>query len=386
LDDTAAIQAAIDAAAKAGKGAMAYVPAGSYQINKTLQLTGEDFWFAGSGFASSIAFPCTPPPPGPKPLPGTKKKKVVSCAGGAPPALLISKASNVSIEQMQLKSGGDQLLVSGGSGIHNVRLDGVYGVNAATNTEHWNGSATIHISGLAAGETVHAIHLDGNVNVSDSAAGTVLVGMMIQSSLHINKGTAATPAGRSPTDPPPLGFLTFIGLVDDYDVVVQDDQSVVIEDLYCEQLRTGHLLLSGSGAENTVPGRVVVQGVKSNSYTSAFAEIDNYHGSLYYQSSGFLEKSFPAWEFTQTGSAEFNMTLIANDFDTNDADFLKITMGAGGKKGSLNLIANSASNFSDIACGQASPPLPDKVADPSMWLVHQALDDSFAASVSETSR
>ena len=280
LDDTAGIQAAIDAAAKAGKRAMAYVPAGNYQINQTLQITGEDFWFAGSGLASSISFPCPPPPPAPKPPPGTKKKPV-SCTG-APPALLISKASNVSIEMMQLKSGGDQMLISGGSGIHNVKLDGIYAVNAATNTEKWNGTSTIHISSLAAGETVHAIHLDGNVNVSDSAAGTVLVGMLIQSTLNVNKGGSAdsmaqqaAPA-RSPTEPAALGFLTFIGLVDDYDVVVKDDQSVVIEDLYCEQLKTGHLLLSGSGG--ATPGRVVIQGIKSESDTAAYAEIDNYHG------------------------------------------------------------------------------------------------------------
>ena len=53
------------------------------------------------------------------------------------------------------------------------------------------------------------------------------------------------PPLRKPDAPPSLGFLTFIGLVDDFDVVVQDDQSVVMADLYCEQLRIGHLRLSG---------------------------------------------------------------------------------------------------------------------------------------------
>ena len=48
-DDTAGIQAAIAAAATAGNGAMAYVPAGSYQINQTLQITGSDFWVATRG-------------------------------------------------------------------------------------------------------------------------------------------------------------------------------------------------------------------------------------------------------------------------------------------------------------------------------------------------
>lgn len=42
-DDTVGIQAAIDAAAKAGQGAMAYLPAGSYMINTSLTVTGDDF-------------------------------------------------------------------------------------------------------------------------------------------------------------------------------------------------------------------------------------------------------------------------------------------------------------------------------------------------------
>ena len=80
-------------------------------------------------------------------------------------------------------------------------------------------------------------------------------------------------------------------------------------------------------------------------------------------SSMFLEKSYSAWEITQTGSAEFNLTLIGNDFDANDQQFLKIALG---KQGSLNLIANSASNFSDLGCGEARSPLPDKITDPSV--------------------
>ena len=250
---------------------------------------------------------------------------------------------------LALKSptGVDQILVKGGSGISLLKLDGIYCANSATNTEKWNisdkndgfrinddnfcikmmnfilkcrnGTSTIHIDSLSAGETVHAVHLDGNLNVSDSDAGTVLVGMMIQATMHVNghtKTASALPA-RDPTAGPPLGFLTFIGLVDDYDVIVSDDKSVVIEDLYCEQLKVGHLKLSGTGSGD-VPGRVTIQGVKSDSYTPAYATIDNYYGSLFYMSSMFLEKSFPEWTITQTGSREFNMTLIGNDFDAND--------------------------------------------------------------------
>ena len=61
------------------------------------------------------------------------------------------------------------------------------------------------------------------LNVSDSGAGTVLVGMIIQSTVHVNGASksSAVAAAREPSDGPALGFLTFIGLVDDYDVVVQ---------------------------------------------------------------------------------------------------------------------------------------------------------------------
>ena len=353
-DDTVGIQAAIDAAAKAGGGAMAYLPAGQYTINQTLRVTGANFWLGGAGYASTITFSCPP----------VAGAKVKSCpASGA--ALHISAASGVTIEQLQITtpSGTDQLLVQGGTGVKLLKLDGIYcGVDV------WNSTNAIHIDGLQHGEVVHAVHLDGNMNVSNSDAGTVLVGMLIQSALHVNgpeanagaeaeagAGAETRTAVRGPAAAPALGFLTFIGLVDDYDVIVEDDKSVVIEDLYCEQLKVGHLRLSGSGS-GSVPGRVVIHGIKSGSFGPDFATIDNYFGSLFYMSSMFLEKSYPQWEITQTGSAEFNLTLMANNFDSSNIDYLGITLGAGGKKGSVNLIANSASNFSDTGCGEVGTP------------------------------
>ena len=502
-DDTLGIQAAIDAAAKAGGGAMAYLPAGAYRINKTLEISGTDFWFGGSGLMSSITYTCPKhvvavgrqpelgggagphwgcnattrmcevtnsgnmtqrqcmiaccldtyvcmPTSGPnntcvpsravgdctlpsvpkaaceaaahtpgsplcihkRPGPPPPRGMALLCPEAAGPALRVSAATNVSIEMMLIKAPSftDQLLIQGGTGIHQLKLDGIYAVNSATNTEKWNGTTTIHVASLMKGETVHAVHLDGNLNVSGSEAGTVLVGMIIQSTLHVNNAagrgattaeasaTAVVPRSRAPTDGPPLGILTFIGLIDDYDVVVRDDSSVVIEDLYCEQLKVGHLLLSGSSSlankpssdssSGTGPGRVVIQGVKVAVTSPAVATIDNYHGSLFYMSGMFMDKNdrwvnpsepnqkgFTKWLFAQTGSAEFNLTLLGNDFDTQTPEYLRVSMGEGGKKGSLNLLANLASNFSNLDCGESFPPLADQVEDPSMWLVHQALDD-----------
>ncbi len=48
-DNTAAVQAAIDAARQHGQHAIAYLPSGDYVISRTLRLTGKDYRFGGSG-------------------------------------------------------------------------------------------------------------------------------------------------------------------------------------------------------------------------------------------------------------------------------------------------------------------------------------------------
>ena len=121
-DDTVGIQAAIDAAANAGDGAMAYLPAGQYHINKTLEITGKDFWVGGSGLASSIAYSC------PRPAVAAARSHGVTLCPDAGPALRVSAASNVAIEMMQMKapSSTDQLLIQGGTGIHSGQLSNQY--------------------------------------------------------------------------------------------------------------------------------------------------------------------------------------------------------------------------------------------------------------------
>ena len=58
------------------------------------------------------------------------------------------------------------------------------------------------------------------------------------------------------------------------------DQSVAITDYYSEQIKTGHLSLSGSGKPGRSPGRVSISAVKSDCRTSREITVENYHGSL----------------------------------------------------------------------------------------------------------
>jgi hypothetical protein len=157
----------------------------------------------------------------------------------------------------------------------------------------WNATG-FKVSKLQAGDTVHFIHLDGNLHVEDSGEGTVFLNFMIQGSLNISG--EVQPAQDRPY--PSVGAVTVVGLTD-HDINVMDDQSVVITDYYSEQIKTGHLTLQGSGQGERNPGRVTISAVKSNCYTTDEITVDNYYGSLIYASSLFFEG--PAVSVTQTG-------------------------------------------------------------------------------------
>ncbi|MBU0606591.1 MAG: hypothetical protein KKI08_01840, partial [Armatimonadetes bacterium] len=62
-DDTAALQATIDAAREAGQGALAYLPQGRYVISKTLRVTGRDYTFGGAGFRCTLLWRGAPDEP-----------------------------------------------------------------------------------------------------------------------------------------------------------------------------------------------------------------------------------------------------------------------------------------------------------------------------------
>ena len=55
-DDTAAVQAAIDAARQAGRGAIAYFPTGRYVVKRPIAVTGRDYTVGGGGFRCGLVW------------------------------------------------------------------------------------------------------------------------------------------------------------------------------------------------------------------------------------------------------------------------------------------------------------------------------------------
>jgi hypothetical protein len=73
-----AIQAAVDAAAKAGGGAVVYIPPGRYYVNGTLRLSGGGYTLQGAGMTSTTLM-ASPPPPPPPPPPSAWACKAKQC-------------------------------------------------------------------------------------------------------------------------------------------------------------------------------------------------------------------------------------------------------------------------------------------------------------------
>ena len=128
-----------------------YLPRGTFNINATLKVSGNNFWIGGSGFNTVVTLSCKKP-----------------CASN-PSAMLVSKVNGVTLEQFKIASpdGCDRIRVVGGSGIKLIKIDGVYGMDSTTNTQAPGGTG-VHIDGLRKGEVVHVIHIDSNLIVSDS--------------------------------------------------------------------------------------------------------------------------------------------------------------------------------------------------------------------------
>ena len=183
---------------------------------------------------------------------------------------------------------------------------------SAPGADKWNATG-FAVRNLKEGDIVHFVHLDGNLLVADSAAGTVFANFMIQGSLNVSGAVQPAPDRAYPS----VGAATIVGLTD-HDVNVMDDQSLVTTDYYSEQIKTGHLTLSGSGKSGGSPGRVTIGAVKSNCYTSAEITVDNYHGSLVYANSLFFEG--PPVAIMQTGAAAVNITLLGNAFNGSSAE------------------------------------------------------------------
>jgi hypothetical protein len=343
--DDAAITKTIAAAKAAGNGALAYFPPGNFKVNNTVHIQGGGYTVGGSGCRSVIQWGA---------LSADRKRSLLPTDA----VVVVSKAQGVLVEQIAMKTnydtektgtnvtkllhlggGDDSDRVSAASMAPHVNesfpplakgvsalYDGIYG--ATSNI--WNASET-KVSNLSVGEKVQIIHMDGNLHLDNAAAGTVLVGFLIQGTIHVS-GEVRHPATSKEL---PIGVLTMVGLVVDWDVWVEDDQSLVIVDLYNEQLKAGHLYLDSSRVAAVQPditkrssGRVSILGAKMNTVGRLLNATD-YYGSLMYATGMWFEEKMPTWIVKQTGATPMNITLLGNAIWGDNSSALTLDLDTG---------------------------------------------------------
>ena len=377
-DDTAKVQACIDAARRWGDGAIAYFPKGTYKVTATINVTGGNYLIGG---ASQIH---------------TK----IQGHGTASPVLLITDPGNLRVEFIEIRH-TDQLKtairqVSSDSTVPSrIHYDHVYLNHYGTsfvNARTFTGSSgmALEVEDLSSESVLTGYLVSPQLkgmsfeNVSDARVLFSQIGTMGYGALRIS-GTEAERDG-------------FFGILNGYTSYrVADNHSLVISDGYQEQMRpentpdvkyiaTPYMVLSGSA--DLPAGRVTVSsnkfdgaGARSGLINSSsppyetYFTVDNYHGVLshvatdYKNGSATFDPNKKAFKIETTGTAPFDVLLMANTYEQGPTGSGPVVEG--GSNVNRHLLANWAPGLTSSANKQ----VPNVTNANTLPLAGQALDD-----------
>lgn len=327
-DDTTALQAAIDAARTAGKGALAYLPLGRYVVSRPLSITGSEYTVGGSGFRCGLVWR------------GEPGKPLVTMKGVTDVTL-----ANLAIGHHDLgrSNHGDDLLITAPPDRPcRVVLDEVFAFGMYQKQPDIHG---IHCVRLPAGSRVYGLHVQGNLRFTDSAGAVILFRTSYEGTLTVE--------GADPARDGFLGFLMRLATLSAPTVQVHDNQSLVMSDFYNEQSAT---FLRLEGKPGQPPGAVTIQGAKMHTLTQTpVLSLRNYAGRVYYgQSQFYVEPKEP--RFVSSGRRSVRLMLIGHFWYRTKPAF------ALGPEVTLTLLGNRE--------------IPDRgVDEAALEAVSQALDD-----------
>jgi hypothetical protein len=290
FDDTAAVQATINAAKAAGNGALAYFPGGKYRITSPILVDGQNYTIAGIGYFTEFAWN------GP--------------ANGV--VFHVVDPQNVRLEYISML---DHLLPVGTTAIRQTSNGGpssmTYdrllfgdGPRAYSLPRKREG---IHLVNLPANATVHMGQIVGTVRMTDSGQATIL-GEMLNTSGDLIDGASLPKTGFT-------GFLTRNGL----NLIVEDNNDIVVADSNMEQsslwnepdVRAVRL----SGGSRAGGGQVTVGGMKINLFDSrTVTEVENYEGLFSFAHARMAVDQ--RYHMLHTGRRPVELLLASNSYAT----------------------------------------------------------------------
>lgn len=319
-DDTAALQSAIDAAQKFGHGATAYLPTGAYSVSRTLLLSGQDYQVSGSGLRCGLVWH------------GKAGEPIVHLSGVTNVTLANLAVGQHDFGQM---NHGDDVLVTSPAGMPcRLILDGVYGFGMYDKSPDKHG---LHFLGLPVGSVVDALHVQGNLRLTDCARATVLFRTSYEGSLTVE--------GQDPVRDGQLGFLTRLATVSRPALRVFDNQSLVMSDFYVEQCDQVAVF---AGAAGQPDGAVTIQSPKLQiSTTNAVFEIQDYAGRIYYGQTMFYCQPVET-RFRSSGTRPVQV-LLAGDFWYNNHPAFELSPSV-----NLTLLGNTGAADTSLAPAAAT--------------------------------
>jgi hypothetical protein len=283
-DDTAAIQAAIDAARQASHGAIAYLPTGRYVVSKTLSVTGRDYTVGGSGYRCGLVWR------------GEVGRPIIEVSGVQNVTLANLAVGNHDFGPM---NHGDDIRVNSMSGTPcRLTLDEVSGFGMYQRAPDKHG---LHFDQLPPGSVVDAVHVQGNLRITGSDRALLLFRTSYEGTVTIEM-PATSQEGL-------LGFLTRLATQSKPTLRVRDNRSVVMSDFYNEQ-SDQHLVFEGIPGQPQ--GAVTIQGPKMHMFTQEpVFDIRNYAGRIYYgQSQFYTEPKEP--RFVSKGTQPVHLILAGH--------------------------------------------------------------------------
>jgi hypothetical protein len=286
-DDTGAIQKAIDAAAAASGGALAYLPTGSYVITSTLRITGKDFFVGGSGWGTKLVWK--------GPADGIMTE--------------VRDPQQVTLEDLMIGAhdagamrNSIDVLQLGSANSSHMTYDGVYVFEMYQKAPLRKG---LRFTNLTEKDVVVLPHVQGNLRFVNCGRATVLANCSYEGSVVVE--------GKDKGRDGLLGFQTRLATIVTHGLYLRDNHSIVMSDFYVEQADNGYLF---EGAADDPPGQATITGAKFHSFPSKdpaknnLIDIRSYRGQIFIGPYQFYQDP-KRMRIKQEGAGPVDLLLLA---------------------------------------------------------------------------
>jgi len=293
-DDTAAIQAAVDAARNWGQGSIAYLPSGRYNVTKSIRVTGGDYTAGGAGFLRRTSLVWKGP------------------EGGV--IFTVHDPMNVTLENLTIghhdlgpmNNAADIRQTSSGKPSR-MTYDGIFGYGIYQGKPLIQGMEFVDLPQNA---VVRGVFVQGNLRLKNCSRATIL--------FNNSYGGSVTIEGSEKQRDGFLGFMTRLSTNPAYTLLIKNNYSIVMSDFYNENSNR-HIILEGG--TNDPDGSVTIQGGKTHLKTqNPVVQINNYSGRVLLGPNQYYVAPIPA-VMTQRGDRSVDLILIANIFYKTKPEF-----------------------------------------------------------------